>query len=589
MNTLYKFLFINILTLSVAPISLSAQTAAKDTTLNRQVSLEREYAPTIRDASKINTLPALHEPEKKQYDIKFEHSIPGINITTYPIADTGSGDIKTQIDYSKHKGYFLFGAGMYSNLDGAAGYRILDSETDQLDVFATHNSTNGKISYLNPNSLLDQAQAKNLENFFKAKYSHDFGSLAWNLNGSFFNNGFNYYGNPYVFSTPNSDPSIYEGFMKNNQNVSVIEIETGIDSKGSSDQLSYSANVKFDSFSSKYGPSITDKGVSGSIFDALVDIAVPAGADRKLGVEGGIFFQKFGSVDFVHSLDNNTFHNLTIFRAKPYYSIEENNFKVSLGASLNMASDVHNKFVLAPNINGSWNFNEKSLLYFTLDGGINDNNFVEMNRINRYINPASRVFISQTLYNLQLGVRSAIADGFEFDILGGYKYTNDQHLFVPYQAQSWGNVSEMLYANLGAGNFGGVLKTKLIPYTDMSLKALTHFYNVGKYTLTENAPNEKGAWGLPTFSLNLNADVSPIENLTLSLNYLFEGGRKTYINSTSVAMNNINELNIKGTYTISDWLSFYVRVNNMLGQKYERYYGYTNQGINAMAGVNLKF
>lgn len=589
MNTLYKTLFISTLGLSVASTNISAQTAAKDTTLNRQVSLEREYTPTIQDASKINTLPALHEPQKKQYDIKFENSIPNMNITSHPIADTGSGDIKTNIDFSKHRGYFLFGAGMYSNLDGAAGYRIVDSKNDRFDLFATHNSTDGQIKYLNPSSYMDEAKAKNMENLIKAKYSHEFESLTWNLNGSFFNNTFNYYGNPYVFGSPNTDPSFYEGLMKNNQGVNVIEVETSATSKEHSDELSYSANVKYNNFSSKYGFDTSSDGVSGSIFDALVNIATPVQTDHKAGVEGGIFFQSFSNIDFLPLLTKDPFHNLTIFKAKPYYSIDGGDFKVSLGANINWASDIENKFVVAPAIKTSWNFDEKSLLYFNVIGGINDNNFVEMNRVNRYINPASRVFISQTLYDAQIGVRSGIASGLEFDIFGGYKYTKDDHLFVPYNAPSWGNVSEMVYANLGSGHLGGVLKTKLIPCTDLSLKAIGHFYNVSKYTLTDTAPTKKEAWGLPTLTFDFNADFSFIDNLTLSVNYIFEGGRKTYINETSASMDNINELNIKGTYSVLDWLSFYIRANNVLNQKYERQYGYTNQGINALGGISLKF
>lgn len=589
MNTLYKTLFISTLGLSVASINISAQTAAKDTTLNRQVSLEREYTPTIKDASKVNTLPALHEPQKKQYDIKFENSIPNMNIASYPIGNPGSGDIRTKIDYSKHRGYFLFGAGMYSNLDGAAGYRIVESKNDRLDIFATHNSTDGKIKYLNPNSLLDEAKAKNMENLIKAKYSHDFESLTWYLNGSFFNNTFNYYGNPFVFSTADQAPSLYEGFMKNNQNINVIEAETGITSKERSDVLYYSASIKYNNFSTKYGPNTNYDGISGSLFDALVNIAAPVQTDHKAGVEGGIFFQTFSNVDFLPLLEKDPFHNLTIFKAKPYYSIDGGNFQLSLGANINWASDIENKFVVAPSIKTSWNFDEKSLLYFNVDGGINDNNVVAMNRVNRYINPASRVFISQTLYDAKIGVRSGVINGFEFDIFGGYKYTKDEHLFVPNESPSWGNVSEMMYANLGAGHFGGALKTKLIPYTDLSLKALTHFYSVSKYTLTDTAPDKKEAWGLPSFTLDFNADFSFIENLTFSVNYIFEGGRKTYVNNTSTTMDNINELNIRGSYNILDWLSFYVKVNNVMSQKYERYYGYTNQGINALGGISLKF
>lgn len=589
MNTLYKTLFISILGLNVTSASVSAQTAAKDTTLNRQVSLEREYTPTIQDASKMNTLPALHEPPKKNYDIKFENSIPNINIASYPIGDPGSGDIKTKIDYSKHRGYFSFGAGMFSNLEGAAGYRVVDSENDRFDIFATHNSIDGKIKYLNPDPRLNEAKSKNMENLIKARYSHEFESLTWHLDGSFFNNTFNYYGNPYIFGSSNEDPLLHKGFMKNNQRVNVIEAETGIASKEQSDAMYYSANVKYNNFSTKYGPNTNYDGISGSIFDALVNIAAPVQTDHKAGVEGGIFFQTFSDKDFLANLDRDPFHNLTIFKAKPYYSIESGDFKLSLGVNINWASDIENKFVVAPAVKTSFQFNEKNLFYLNIGGGINDNNVVEMNRVNRYINPESRVFISQTLYDAQIGIRSGAINGFEFDIFGGYKYTKDEHLFVPYNASAWGNVSEMLYANIGAGHFGGVLKTKLIPYTDLSLKALTHFYNVSKYTLSESTLDKKEAWGLPSFTLDFNADFSFIDNLTFSVNYIFEGGRKAYVNNASTNMDNVNELNIKGSYHILDWLSLYVKANNIMNQKYERYYGYTNQGLNLLGGINLKF
>ena len=589
MNTLYKTLFISTLGLGVVSTNISAQTAAKDTILNRQVSLEREYTPTIQDASKVNTLPALHEPQKKQYDIKFENSIPNMNIASYPIGNPGSGDIKTKIDYSKHRGYLIFGAGMYSNLNGAAGYRIVDSKNDKFDIFASHNSTDGKIKYLLKDSPLDEAKAKNMENLIKAKYSHQFESLTWYLNGSFFNNTFNYYGNPYVFNTASSTPSTFDDLMQNKQRVNVIEAETGIASNEQSDALFYSANVKYNNFSTKYGLNANSDGISGSIFDALVNIASPIQTDHKVGVEGGVFFQTISDVDFLPLLDKDPFQNLTIFKAKPYYSIEEGDFKLSLGANINWASDIENKFVISPAIKTSWNFEEKSLFYLNVGGGINDNNFVTMNRENRYINPSSRVFISQTLYDAQLGIRSGAISGLEFDIFGGYKYTKDEHLFTPSANQAWGNVSEMMYANLGTGHFGGALKTKLIPYTDLSLKALTHFYNISKYTLTDTAPDKKEAWGLPKLTLDFNADFSFIENLTFSVNYLFEGGRKTYVNNTSTNMDNVNELNVKGNYNILNWLSFYVKVNNVMSQKYEKYYGYTNQGINAVGGVSLKF
>ncbi len=585
MNTTYKTIILGIISI-YAIQSVDAQTAAKDTLLNRQVSLEREYTPTIQDASKVNTLPALHEPQKKQYDIRFENAAPSVNFSSYPIGDTGSGDIHTDIRYSKQRGYLNFGAGMYSNLEGALGYRIVDGTNDQFDLFGTHNSTNGKIKYIDGTEPYDEAKAKNMENFIKARYSHKFETATWYLNGSFLNNGFNYYGNPNITGAS----TIYntENLSKN-QSVNIFEIETGVNSVESSDNVNYSASLKYNRFSSKYSSDILEDGPKGNIIDAKVDLSQPFSSDTKIGVKGNLFFQKYdGHTNNYSEEQNDLYHNLTVLRANPYMKIDNGDIRLLIGANVNWAIDASNKFALAPTVDLGWNFDEKSLLYLTVDGGINDNSFINIYKENRYMNPIGRVDISKTLYDAQLGVRSGVITGFEFDIFSGYKYTNDSHLYLSTPTTSWNNVSDVVYANLGEGHFGGAIKTKLIPYTDLSLKAITHFYNLSKYSDATDL-GQKKAWGLPSLTFDFNADFSFIENLILTANYKFEGGRKTWIAANSIDMKNINELNLKASYHVLDWLSLYAKVDNVLNQKYEKYYGYTLQGINASAGFNLIF
>lgn len=582
MNIIYKKgILIGLLGFGILSTNMYAQ-AVKDTTLNRQVNLEREYTPIIQDASKINTVPARHITEQTQHALKFENTAPTLKLSSYPIADTGSGDINTKINFDKHRGYLSFGGGMYLNLEGTLGYRIVDSTNDQFDLFATHNSTNDKIKYMEGS---DKVKAKNMENFVKAKFSHKFAPLTWSLAASFLNNGYNYYGNPYLFPMIGGDPDYTENLEKN-QSANIFEVETGVTSAKYSD-VEYGISLKYNNFSSKYGPDINFDGISANLFDANVHLALPFDSDKKIGIKGGILYQNISDPKFIHTED--AFHNLTVLRANPYFNIDGGDIYLTLGANLNYALDKKNKMVIAPTIKAAWHFEDKSSLYLNIDGGINDNNVVSIFKENRYVNTDSRIAYSQTLYDAQLGIKSGVIEGFEFDIFGGYKYTKDEHLYYPTHNTSWYNVSAPMYANLGTGNFGGLLKTKFIPYTDLSVKAATYFYNLKKYTSTDFSPEEKKAWGLPSFTIDLNADLSIIENLILSLNYSFEGGRKSYVNSSSVNMKNINELTIKGSYNIANRISLYARINNLLNQKYERYYGYTLQGISTLAGVSLTF
>lgn len=320
MNITYKTILSSIIAV-YAIQSIDAQTATKDTLLNRQVSLEREYTPTIQDASKINTLPALHEPQKKQYDIRFENAAPSVNFASYPIGDTGSGDIRTGITSSKQRGYLNFGAGMYSNLEGALGYRIVDAPNDQFDLFGTHNSTNGKIKYLNGTEAYDEEKAKNMENFIKARYSHKFETATWYLSGSFLNNGFNYYGNPNIFSTFSPSANIVSADNKNvseNQSVNIFEVETGVNSIESSDNLNYSASLKYNRFSSKYSSDMAEDGPRGNIIDAKVDLSQPFFSDKKVGIRGNLFYQKYDG----HTNNYSKFSIFATFWCHPFYSIK---------------------------------------------------------------------------------------------------------------------------------------------------------------------------------------------------------------------------------------------------------------------------
>lgn len=586
MNTIYKSAFLaSIFGVSFIPLKSIAQTAVADSILNPHINVEREYTPIIQDATKINTTPARHQADATQFPIIFENAVPLLRNLPNTILDQGSGNIDTQIDHDKHKGYLTLGGGTRLNLESNLGYRFLETDKDQLDFFASHNSTDGNVDYLDANSLFKKAKAKNMENFVKAKYSHQFSTLKWYINASFLNNRFNYYGNPYWNPTVSSP--ITEDIEKK-QGVNIISAETGVKSNENTG-IEYGVDVKYNYISYKYGPNINYDGPRANILDGSIFLAKTIAENQKVGIIAGGMYQSMNKVSFPTDATTNL-HNLKLFRANPYYQVNAENVSLVLGANVHYALDINDKFLVAPNVKASWLFNDRSKLYFDVDGGINDNNLVNVFRENRYVNPNTRIDISRTLYNALLGIKTGSLEGFEFDIHGGYKYTKDEHLFTAGSNDSWANVSTPIYANLGTGNFGGVIKTYLIPYTNLSVEANAYFYNINDYSsLNSSDPSIKKAWGLPNFKLNASADFTFIPNMVLGIDYLLESGRKNYIAGNSLDMKNINELNIRAIYNFNSSLSVYGRVSNILNQKYEQYYGYTVQGTNVWGGVSFKF
>lgn len=589
MKTIYKSVLTSICALSFV-LSINAQTVKQDTTYNRQVSVERDYAPVIQDASKINTLPAVQESAKPSTNVKYVTDLPAIEFSNYPITDTGSGDIATGMNFSKKRGYFIFGVGSNLNLDGRLGYRIVDSKTDRFDIFASYNSANSDVDYADDRYFYKEMKAKYSDAFVKAKYQHTFEPSILYINASFLNSRYNYYGNS--FWTPSYPDDIYP-FSDDQQSVNVFGAEAGVKSK-ESNEISYLGEFRFHHFGNKYGLSVNGDGMSGNIFEGKAGVGVAFDTDKKVAVEIGALRQNIGDVNFENY--EATFHDLTVLKAKAHFDVDGGDWNISLGAKMNYAIDAENKFVIAPDVRASYTFAEKNSVYAIITGGINENHFLQTLMENRYVAPYNRINYSSTLYDATLGVKAGAVNGLEFDIFGGYKYTKDDHLYLSGSAIDLGNISLPIYANISEGHIGGQVKTKLIPYTDLALRAKAYFYDV-KYGNNVYDPDEsvgyesmeKKAWGKPSFTFDANADIRPVDKLTVTLNYIYKGGRKTFFDNASVKMKDINELNFRTEYQVLDWISVNVAFNNVLNQNYETFYGYTHQGFNAMAGVSLKF
>jgi len=52
-------------------------------------------------------------------------------------------------------------------------------------------------------------------------------------------------------------------------------------------------------------------------------------------------------------------------------------------------------------------------------------------------------------------------------------------------------------------------------------------------------------------------------------------------------MKNIADLNAEFTYLFSKQFSAFVKLNNIVGQNYQRYYNYPQMGLNFVAGINV--
>ena len=205
----------------------------KKNALEREMTLEREYDPTVLDANKVNTLPAIKEPEARKIPIDYsDYTIPASPAPQIGILP--AGNMMTEIAHNKRRGYLNLGVGTYLNINGDVGYHILSTEKDKLNVWYSHRSTNGNVSY----SQLDdvKVKAKINDNLGGVGYTHAFDKMLLNMGLRYGYSAFNYYGLPNGNSSSLPlEQQLEQVDRETNQVNQTIMAKVGVESKEGAD------------------------------------------------------------------------------------------------------------------------------------------------------------------------------------------------------------------------------------------------------------------------------------------------------------------------------------------------------------------
>lgn len=598
MKTIYHVKALCVVALLGSAAAVSAQEdVTKEKNLNREMTLEREYDPSVQDASKVNTLPVVKEPEVRKIPIDYSNytiaADPEKEISLLP-----SGNVMTQMDYNKRRGYLNFGMGTRMNINGDLGYHILSTEKDNLNLWYSHRSTNGNVKYLQDWKNDKEVKAKLNDNWGGINYKHAFDKTIFNIGAKYGYSAFNYYGfSDDGFENMPADLQVDPNLLSDretNQVDQTIAVNLGFESEEEA-SVGYLLDLGYTNFSRKYGLSQAMEGPTEHTFEAKFDLNTAFNGDMRVGLGGVVEYFNYGLPEVTGG--EYEFKNHAEVTLSPYYKVTGDTWNVKLGANVMLATGDETKFMASPNIAANVEIGRRSELYVNLGGKLYSNSMYEMSRINRYLYPMEELAPSRNWLDAIFGIRSGVAPGFWFDLFAGYKMTSDDVLFtnkIIEQKDVFGNYCKAQPGIDTKRIFAGVnLKYSYQQLFDISLKGV---YNKWKAEtdLTDwdwNDGKLEHVWGKPEMELNANLTVRPIDKLSVALDYYLATGRYGAYGFSlyDYKMNNINELNLTGTYTFNDTFGVYAKLSNILCQKYELYYGYPVQSFNAMVGVNINF
>ncbi len=572
--------------LGMAPSVWSqADQTKEENTLNREMTLEREYDPTVQDANKVNTLPAIKEPTVTKRAIDYASfttpTDPEKQITTLP-----SGNFMTGMDYNRRRGYLDLSAGMHQNINGDFGYHILSTEKDKLNFYFSHRSTNGNVDFTH---LDGSAKAKLNDNLGGIDYEHEFEKAILKIGAKYRYDGFNYYGNSMQTLDDKADRETWQVGQ-------TIAAEVGVESHEDA-PVGYQIDLGYTNFGYKYGEAKSFDGPTENTFELGFNLFKPFGGNQRLGI-GGLFEY------FNYSLPEGTagqaglplyeFKNHAEGTINPYYRIEGENWNLKIGGKFMFATGNESTVMGSPDIAADVTVADKTVIYLNAGGKLYSNSMYEASRICRYIEMIEELAPSRNWLDGVIGIKSGAARGFWFDVFAGYKITANDLLLIPgYDAQ------EGYFPNLVQATqlfdtklfyVGANLKYQYQQWFEIGVKGVYNRWDCDYHEQTDGTTPPEHVWGKPEFELDADLTLRPIDKLAIALQYHLETGRYTEAHGLSnVKMADINELNLRASYDFNKTFGLYALVNNLLNQQYDIFYGYPAQGITVMGGISLRF
>ena len=571
-----KNIFIVAFTLA-ATISFS-QDRKNDTINTGVIDVVKPYTPTISDAFKVKEIPTLDDKTTEtKKEIKY-------NIFSFPVASTftpakgKAAVVEKRAPVKLFDNYATLGVGTYTTILGEVYLNHTISRTESVGGYVSHHSSQGGIEGLSFDDNFSDSK-------INVNYSSRLRDLAWNVEGGFQQQMYNWYGVP---------ESQIEQAQTNG-----IEVDHSFYNAHFGGDISFedtyinSGSFFFRRFGDNQG-----SGENRFIAKAKVDVPindVEISTNFKFDYLGGTFDRNYFTNDELR-------YGNFVVGVSPTYELKQDDLTVNLGVSayyLNDKESGDNKFYLYPNVTASYRLvNDVLIAYGGIQGDLIQNSYYGFATENPFVSPT--LFISPTdqLYNAYIGLKGKLSSNMSYNISGSYIADRNKALYKtnvirnlsPQNNYDYGNSYGIVYDDIETFGVAGEINVDINRNFKLGIKA--------EY-FTYNTDNEAEAWNLPDVKGSLFLDYQINEHWFAGANLFYVGERKdqlvledTLIPEDSVLnaiLDSYFDANAHLGYHINDQISIFAKANNIANEGYQKWQNFPVQSIQFLAGATYKF
>ncbi|QFZ55386.1 TonB-dependent receptor [Oceanihabitans sp. IOP_32] len=568
-----KYILLAIVTLSVTTVF--SQIRKNDTINTGVVDIVKPYKPTISDAFKVKEVPPLVDEETAtKKELKY-------NILSFPVASTFTPAKGKAAVVEKAKPIELFdnyatlAVGTYTTILGEVYLNHALSRTESVGGYLSHHSSQGGIEGL---AFDDNFSSTKLN----AKYSNELRDFAWQVEGGFQHDMFNWYG------VPESQITVAQA--------NSIDV----------DHTFYSAHLAGDiTFENSYINSASlllrhfgdDQDSEENRFIAKAKVDVPINSEEistevKLDYIGGTFYRAY-------SVNTPLEHRNIHLAVSPTYQLKQDDLTVNVGASVSYLRNFEtkdNNFYVYPNVTATYRLVSDVLIaYGGITGELIQNSYYDFASENPFVSPTLFVTPTDQQYNGYLGLKGKITRNSSYNISASYVAENNKALIrnneisLTTQNYAYGNSFGTVYDDVETFGIAGEIAIDVARNFKMSVKAEYFKYSTD---------NEAEAWNLPELKGSLFLDYQVTEQIFAGANLFYVGERKDqfflndgfiFIMPSTVVLESYFDANAHVGYHINDKFSVFAKANNITNEGYQKWQNFPVQSFQVLAGATYKF
>lgn len=547
------------------------------------VNVVKPYSPTISDAFKVKETPSLDDSGNQPKEV-IKYSILSVPVASTFTPSKGKAEgVEKAKKERLFNNYATLGLGNYSTLNAELFLNQDLGNNDYLAGMFRHHSSQGGIKDVELNDeFYDTA--------INVGYGQNNRDNSWNVDLGYQNQIYNWYGLPSDFGSTIPDQR-YDLVNSINPDHSYNTIWLGGNAEFTESIFS-NLSAKFTHFSDSYSSSENRFFVKPTFTVDVMDQAIKTNVivDHVSGSFKNNYLQ-----DNTEALK----YSFTNVGIEPSFVINENDWTLELGAGVFYSADSENsgnKFYIYPKVNASYKLVGDLMIFYTgVNGGLTQNSYADFVSENPFLSPTLNMRPSSTQYNVFAGLKGKLANNVNYNLTGSYMNEKDKALFkandytevITNEDYAFGNSFGVVYEDIRTFRFYGELKADFSQNVTFGINGTFNSYN------TDNAVE---AWNLPTMKLSSTLDINITKQWYAGLNVFYVGERKDMQTNTSLGINaepitlkSYFDANAHLGYKFNERLTFFLKLNNIGNQAYEKWLNYPVQGFQVLGGANYKF